>query len=348
MARSVDHPHVFKGRWAVAVAAVLALLPAAFEPSNSAFAQAGSPSGARVPRSIPRAPDLDVGTPAAASLTTKERRWLNSSWPQIWRDDFNGRSLSPRWQHCYPWKTCTNQTNNEYQWYQPSNAKVSRGVLNLTARRERVTREVTPGVVRTFPYTSAMVQSSQAFAAAEGRVVVRARSAAGQAIWPALWLLPLDGSWPPEIDFFEQFGDPTHFEQILHVQKGVKAQFNHDGFDTTAGFHTYGVQWNRDIVVMTVDGRVTGVSRASRPDKPLYLLMNLAVGGNWVGAPTSATPNRATFQIDSVIAYGPDATANVLAPVSRCSRSRARLASQQRQSSHPDQCRPHKRRPRDS
>lgn len=290
--------------------AVTTLGDAALGPAQAAGSAPATAAGAVTAR---RTPTLDVHTAAGARLTARERSTVTAStWSTLWRDDFSGTSLSGAWQNCYPWKTCTNQSNGEYEWYQARNATVSGGLLHLTARRESVTRTYVPGRTRTFPYTSGLVQTSGSFAARSGRIEVRARSVAGKAIWPALWLLPVDQSWPPEIDFFEQYGNPTYFEQTVHAGSGVKDQFNHLGTDTTKAFHVYGVQWTTNLTVLTVDGRVTGVSRRSTGGKPLYLLMNQAVGGNWIGAPDASTPAYSDFQIDSVVAYGPTG-ANVMA-----------------------------------
>ncbi len=101
------------------------------------------------------------------------------------------------WHTCYDFGACRISTNTEYEWYVPSADTVSGGHLVLTA-----TEQETDGQ----PYASGMVQSNGRFDFLYGRIVVVAKVPAGYGTWPALWLLPADGAWPPEIDIMEACG----------------------------------------------------------------------------------------------------------------------------------------------
>ena len=134
---------------------------------------------------------------------------------------------------------------------------------------------------------------------------MRAQLPAGQGMWPAFWLLPESGRWPPEIDALEMLGqDPrtvyvaTHTGPANTVAQSVVAVD-----DASAGQHTYGVSWRPDGVAFYIDGRE--VFRTPTPadmHEPMYLLANLAVGGegSWPG-PAAGGP--APMSIDHIRAY---------------------------------------------
>ena len=117
---------------------------------------------------------------------------------------------------------------------------------------------------------------------------MKAQLPAGQGFWPSFWLLPTDGSWPPEIDIFEVLGnDPTTAYFSLHTQTGPTTNAKVSLLpDLSTGFHTYGLDWQADTIRWYVDGNQ--VAEAATPadmQKPMYMLLNLAVGdtGSWPG-----------------------------------------------------------------
>jgi beta-glucanase (GH16 family) len=121
-------------------------------------------------------------------------------------------------------------------------------------------------------------------------------------VWPAFWLLPADLSWPPEIDVMESVGDPSRVYVTLH-SNAVKAEGTEVAV-SPGDFHTFSVSWTRDQVVWFVDGRE--VKRMPTPadmHKPMYMLANVAVGGDWAGQPDGSTPFPARMTIDYIRAY---------------------------------------------
>jgi len=137
---------------------------------------------------------------------------------------------------------------------------------------------------------------------------MRARMPGGRGLWPAFWLLPVDRSWPPEIDVLEILGnDPT----TLHTNAHSKASGKHTDApsvirlpDTSAGFHSYAVDWEADEIRWYFDG--VEVARVPTPPdmhKPMYMLVNLAVGGHWPGSPDASTSFPAVLAIDWIRAY---------------------------------------------
>ncbi|MDR1191319.1 MAG: glycoside hydrolase family 16 protein [Verrucomicrobiales bacterium] len=165
------------------------------------------------------------------------------------------------------------------------------------------------------PFASGLLVSDSKFTFTYGYIEARFKLPAERGAWPAFWMLPNhDGKhpWPPEIDILEFFGHrPTTFTQHIILPKGEKApgwKFNwYDGQDQqvdldgkkvqkwamlrdrkdlflTEDFHTWAVEWNEQEMVFFFDGKELArgdISNCASLHKPMYLLVNLAVGGKW-------------------------------------------------------------------
>jgi hypothetical protein len=83
----------------------------------------------------------------------------------------------------------------------------------------------------------------------------------------------------------------------------------YDGIDPADGFHTYGLEWTASRIVYTVDG-VRTADKANVCDQPMYLLLNLAVGGWWAGNPAG---ERGDLVVDYVRVYSTDTSLKELA-----------------------------------
>lgn len=233
-------------------------------------------------------------------------------------DEFEGAELSlARWTTCYWWDKdgCTNLGNNELQWYMPSNVTVDDGVLTLTARPERV-----PGWEgRPFDFTSGMITSGRyyeedpsqiRFESTYGFFEMRAKVPSGQGLWPAFWMLPSSRESKPEIDIMEILGHrPDVLELHFHYRnsEGESRNFGHEVevADLSRDWHVYGVDWSPEAIVWYLDGvevfRYEQVDRI--PDEPMYIIVNLAVGGNWPGDPDDTTMFPARMDVDYVRAW---------------------------------------------
>lgn len=158
-----------------------------------------------------------------------------------------------------------------------------------------------------YRYTSGLLTSRETFSQTYGYFEIRAKLPRGQGLWPAFWLLPADGSWPPEIDVFEVLGHkPGEVHQTVHWSQWGQHKMSHamfDEIDASAGFHVYGVEWTAQSIRWFVDGRQTAQFPAPPGlKKPFYLLINLAVGGQWPGpADPEAVP--AEMEVDYVRVY---------------------------------------------
>jgi beta-glucanase (GH16 family) len=190
--------------------------------------------------------------------------------------------------------------NNELENYTPSAVAVQNGTAVLTASPRT-------GLPNGLTYNSGKITTQGLFAQTYGIFEMRAQLPAGAGMWPAFWLLPNDGSFPPEIDVMEQLGkDPStiyssvHWlnpgSSVLQTQTASIADLN-----TSGVFHTYAVDWEQNFTTYYVDGQVTA-QFATPPsvDLPMYMIANLAVGSRWPGPPAGET---AQMTIDYIRAY---------------------------------------------
>lgn len=157
-------------------------------------------------------------------------------------------------------------------------------------------------------YTSGLLTTKASFSQTYGLFEIRAKLPKGKGLWPAFWLLPENRAWPPEIDVLEVLGDNTKKLYVSwHSNVGGKHTADSKAIDVpdmSEDFHTYSVVWEKDTLMWFFDD----VQVASRPTPedfhlPMYMLINLAVGGGWPGSPDKTTPFPARYTIDWVRAY---------------------------------------------
>jgi beta-glucanase (GH16 family) len=237
----------------------------------------------------------------------------SGSWTKVFSDEFGGGALDAgKWNTCYPWAPDGCSIGyDEAEWYKKENVGVGDGSLNLTAKKESV-----QGWGKTWDYTSGMVSSGPdlqrglppKFAFKYGYVETRVWVPKGQGLWPAVWMLPAERQWPPEIDVFEIIGNDTntvHMTNHWGTEADHKQSNGHwtSSEDFAGGWHTIGMNWQPDSISWYVDGvqrRAPFTNAAAIPDMPMYLIMNLAVGGTWPGYPDATTPFPSTFKVDWV------------------------------------------------
>lgn len=250
-----------------------------------------------------------------------------SCWQKTFADEFDNLSLretsSGTWTTAYTWGD--GGINNEKQYYaDPRQHGVNpfllkNGLLHIQAKPTLL--EVLPRVAG-MNYTSGLLTTEKSFDQIYGLFEIRARLPSGKGLWPAFWLLPTDKKkWRskgygrlPEIDIMEALGhEHSRYHATLHTktppnQKGsfnVKHTEVKTGVDLSQGFHVYGLSWDKNELVWYFDGKV--VKRESTPpdsqDDAKYLLINLAVGGNWPGNPDAKTRFPANYTLDWVRVY---------------------------------------------
>jgi beta-glucanase (GH16 family) len=176
----------------------------------------------------------------------------NGVWRLTFNDDFNGAELpQDKWNRCYPSGQadgCSNQP--ELQWYQSPNVSVSDGLLHLTAKKENKNGfGYTSGMVTTGPLEKHAGQDNR-FSFKYGYVEARVKVPKGQGLWPAVWMLPADGSGPPEIDLLEVLGNDTKtsYATVHWDRDPSKSMTTINTTDFADGFHTVGKRPHRVVL----------------------------------------------------------------------------------------------------
>lgn len=238
-------------------------------------------------------------------------------WELVWSDDFTGAAGNApdnsKW--AFDIGTGTNGWgNSELQYYtnRPDNIKLDGdGKLVITAKSESYAGS---------GFTSARIKTKGKFAQAYGRFEARIKTPTGPGLWPAFWMLGADidtNPWPNcgEIDIMEQRGQqPSITHGTLHGPGysggnsiGKAYALANGRFDTD--YHIYAVEWGEDYVDFFVDNylfqRLTPDNLTGQwvYNRPFFLLLNVAVGGNFVGFPTSGTPFPQSMYVDYVKVY---------------------------------------------
>lgn len=241
-----------------------------------------------------------------------------STWRPVLNEGFSGRELDPdRWGRCHWWGRggCTIASNEELEWYLPDNVSVGDGRLRLEAREETVTSPEGD----TYPYTSGMVSTGPRryhararFAFTYGYVEARLRLPQGPGLWPVFWLLPADSESRPEVDILETLGDTpdrARFHYHYLDGRGRRRSLGEDWSSTDladGGWHRFAVDWRRGSLTWIVDGRARWqVTGPSVPDEPLYVVLNLSVGGVYPGPPDATTGFPAAVEADWIRVWRP-------------------------------------------
>lgn len=251
---------------------------------------------------------LFVGTVAAAE----------TNWNIVWNDEFNGSLIDTNHWTFDIGNGANGWGNNELEYYtsRPQNAYINNGLLHIVARNESYSG---------FNYTSAKLKSAGLFAKKYGRFEFRARLPQGKGYWPALWMMPADsiyGGWAAsgEIDVMECRGsDPGSVLGTIHFggewpnnAQSHGPSYNFGSGDSATNFHTYMLEWTPDSIRWYVDGSLyesqtswysTGGPYPAPFNQPFYLIMNLAVGGNFDGDPDGATIFPGEMDVDYVRVY---------------------------------------------
>jgi len=269
---------------------------------------------------VAEGPELSPPDP----LDAEQAANAGSSSALVWSDGFGGPAGNPPDPTKWNFDVGGNGWGNEeLQYYtaRPGNARLDgNGNLVITARAERY--RGADGVER--DYTSARLQTLEKVEFTYGRLEARIQVPAGQGLAPAFWTLGDEayegdeGRWPQcgEIDAMEVIGsEPNVLNGTLHgpwpsAPRGIGDELRLPT-PLTADFHTYGVEWEPESVSFLLDGSV--YATVSRQDlgpedpwpfqHPNFLLLNLAVGGEWPGSPDASTQFPARMLVDWVRIY---------------------------------------------
>jgi beta-glucanase (GH16 family) len=243
-------------------------------------------------------------------------------WDLAWSDDFGGSNGSgvdhTKWVVEVGGGGWGNQ-ELEYYTERLQNAHVQDGNLVIQAQREKYTGK--DGV--TWDYTSARLKTLGKFSQAYGRFEARLKIPYGQGLWPAFWMMGDDidkVGWPDcgEIDIMENIGkEPSIVHGTIHGpgysgSDGIGDLYTLSGGKRFADdFHVFAVEWESNAIRFYVDDHLYQTrTRADLPqgkkwvfDHPFFLLMNVAVGGDWPGSPDESTVFPQTMLVDYVRVY---------------------------------------------
>jgi beta-glucanase (GH16 family) len=215
--------------------------------------------------------------------------------------------------------------NQELQWYQAANASVTGGLLVIEARREQVAN---PNYAATgadwktqrqyADYTSASMTTSGLHTFLYGRFEMRARINTDKGMWPAFWTVGATGEWPSggEIDIMEFYNGNilanvawgTSTRWVAQWDSVAKAVTSFGDAQWSSKFHVWRMDWDNQNIVLSVDDyqmNTTSLATAVNPDgtspftKDQYIIVNLAIGGQNGGDP-STTTFPARYELDYV------------------------------------------------
>ena len=262
---------------------------------------------------------LSLAVFAAEGQTVSPDR---AGWKLVWSDEFNGPDGSPVDPSKWVFETGGNGWGNhelEYYTERPANALQRGGNLVITVSREKYSGA--DGVSR--DYTSARLKTEGKFWEKYGRFEARIKIPEGQGIWPAFWMLGADIGklgWPScgEIDIMENIGkEPRVIHGTIHGpgysgDNGIGSPFSlPDHARFADDFHIYAVEWQPKAIRFYVDDHLYATrTPAEIPqgakwvyNHPFFVLLNVAVGGDWPGTPDSTTPFPQSMLVDYVRVY---------------------------------------------
>lgn len=225
------------------------------------------------------------------------------TWQQVWADEFNG-SIGPDWVF-ETGRGSGGWGNNELQYYRRENASVQNGALVITAKREDF------GGAN---YTSVRMKTQGKKSWKFGRIEARIAMPSFQGVWPAFWMLGDNISsvgWPNcgEIDIMEHVNTGGEIVGTIHWSDQNGGYANYGGRTNTniTAYHVYAVEWNTSSIKWFVDGVqyhevniANGVNGTSEFQNNFFILLNMAIGGNWPGFSVNNSALPANMYVDYV------------------------------------------------
>jgi len=241
--------------------------------------------------------------------SSQERDWV-----LVWEDEFEGPAGqlpdSTKWNFDIGIDWGNNQL--EFDTDRPENVSIDgNGNLAITARKEAYAGSA---------YTSGRITTKGKFDPVYGRFEARMKMPSGAGIWPAFWLLGSnidEVSWPQcgEIDIMEYRGqEPSKIHGSIHGPGyfgggALSTTFNLTGDRFDTGFHTFVVEWGDEGIWFYVDNVLYQIFRLEDApgdwvyDHPFHMILNVAVGGDFVGSPNSQTSFPQTMLVDWIRIY---------------------------------------------
>lgn len=237
----------------------------------------------------------------------------------VWSDEFEyiGLPDSSKWNYDIGGHGWGNNEKQIYLEKSLENSYVKDGKLHIAALKK---------TYENMQYTSARLTTFNRYLIQYGKIEVMAKLPQGKGTWPAIWMLPetirsKEEEWPlcGEIDIMEHVGKDLnmvhvslHSELYNHIKNTQVTHFERL-HDVSKDFHLYGIEWTTNSIKFYIDnnlfyeakkgenGKVT-TNEGWPFEKPYYLILNLAIGGNW-GGEIDDTIFPAEMQVDYVRMY---------------------------------------------
>ena len=242
--------------------------------------------------------NLAVDKQTAVTATTTSFTTL------VWSDEFDGTAVNTsNWGYDIGgggWG------NNEKEYYQAANATVTNGNLVITAKKQRV---------KSNAYTSARLKTQGKREFTYGKIEARIKLPLGQGLWPAFWMLGANintVSWPAcgETDIMEHINTDNIIYGTIHWDNNGHASYGGSTTTTPADYHIYTIEWDSAAIRWYIDGIkyheaniLNSINGTEEFHKPFFILLNLAVGGNWPGQTIDDSKLPASMFIDYVRVY---------------------------------------------
>lgn len=229
---------------------------------------------------------------------------LNAQWTLVWQDEF-AESISGYWTYDigmgdWGWG------NNEQQFYRSENASIVNGMLQIQARKESYGGA---------SYTSARLKTQGLKSFQYGKIEARISMPAFLGVWPAFWMLGSNYTsvgWPAcgEIDIMEHVNTEYTVYGTTHWDyNGYASYGGNTSVDVTA-FHVYSIEWDEEYIRWYVDGTQYhkiyisgGINGTEELHNDFFIILNMAIGGEWPGYSIDNSAFPANMLIDYVRVY---------------------------------------------
>jgi len=239
-------------------------------------------------------------------LVTCSAQKNEPGWNLVWSDEFNYNGLpdTSKWGN-----EAGFIRNNELQYYtrqRIENSRVVDGNLLIIGKKESYNNA---------NYTSASLVTDGKKSWTYGKVEARIKMPKGQGMWPAFWMLGQNihtVGWPKcgEIDIMEHINNEDLLHGTLHWYNEKHASSGGTTPCDVTKFHNYSIEWDKEFVRLLLDGNKywevnikDGINSTEEFQKPHYIILNLAIGGDWPKNPDLTTVFPDTMYVDYVRVY---------------------------------------------
>ena len=222
----------------------------------------------------------------------------------VWSDEFNGTAVDEtNWNYNIGG---SGWGNNEQEYYTDQNATIEDGHLVITGKAETIGSN---------GYTSSRITTQGKREFKYGKIESRFKIPAGQGLWPAFWMLGANinaVNWPKcgEIDIMEHINADSTFYGTLHWVNNEKVSSGNQTKTAPEDYHIHSIEWDADSITWYLDGIKfhaveikNNIMGTEEFHKPFFILLNLAIGGNWPGQTIDQSKLPAKMYVDYVRVY---------------------------------------------